>query len=174
MVITPCLPVTSADNFGKQFGPWSGLTNRPAWSGSKLFDILMVFLKEFFQKVNFEKISRRQKKHKKFPSMQWVNDFEEKRNGYKPLTYRSSSVICPVRGMMFREISGLCKQCRPRSDCSQRSSLIRVFTVCYTICILWTWFGLFVWILGRLQQRFLTSQIFMNFRVILCHLVPRL
>ena len=27
----------------------------------------------------------------------------------------------------------ICKQCRPRSDCSWRSSLIRVFTVCHSI-----------------------------------------
>ena len=27
-LLTPCLPVTSADNFGKQFGPRSGPTNR--------------------------------------------------------------------------------------------------------------------------------------------------
>ena len=32
----------------KQFGPRSGPTNCWAWSGSKLFDTLMVFLKEFF------------------------------------------------------------------------------------------------------------------------------
>ena len=42
--------------FGKQFGPRSGLTKCQAWSGSKLFDILMVLiLKEFFEKVSFEK-----------------------------------------------------------------------------------------------------------------------
>ena len=27
----------------------------------------------------------------------------------------------------------ICKQCRPRSDCSWRSSLIRVYTVCHSI-----------------------------------------
>ena len=36
-----------------------GLTSGPAecrdWSGSKLFDTLMVFQKEFFEKVDFEK-----------------------------------------------------------------------------------------------------------------------
>ena len=37
----------SADNLCKQFGPRSGLT--------KLFDALMVFLKEIFKKVDFEK-----------------------------------------------------------------------------------------------------------------------
>ena len=64
---TLCLPVTSADNLGKQFGPRSGPTNR---SGSKLFDILMVFLEEFSQKVNFEKNQQTTKKHEKLPSMQ--------------------------------------------------------------------------------------------------------
>ena len=36
----------------------------------KLFDALMVFLKEFFQKVNFEKNQQTTKKHEKLPSMQ--------------------------------------------------------------------------------------------------------
>ena len=55
--LTLCLPVSSADNLGKQFGP-------------NLFDILMVFLKEFFQKVNFEKNQQTTKKHEKLPSRQ--------------------------------------------------------------------------------------------------------
>ena len=70
--LTLCLPVWSADNFGKQFGPWSGPTIRQAWSGSKLFDILKVFLKEFLRKINFEKNQQTTKKHEKLPSMQWV------------------------------------------------------------------------------------------------------
>ena len=37
-----------------------------------MFDILMVFLKEFFQKVNFEKNQQTTNKHEKLPSMQWV------------------------------------------------------------------------------------------------------
>ena len=32
---------------------------------------------------------------------------------------------------------GLSKQCRPRSDCFWRSSLIRVYTVCHSISIFW-------------------------------------
>ena len=47
--------VLSADNLCKQFVPRSGPTERRAWSGSKLFDTLMLFLKEFFEKVIFEK-----------------------------------------------------------------------------------------------------------------------
>ena len=61
------LPVSSADNVGKQFGLRSGPTIRQARAGSKLFDILMVFLKDFFQKVNFEKNSRRLKIMKNYP-----------------------------------------------------------------------------------------------------------
>ena len=33
---------------------------------------------------------------------------------------------------------GLGKQCRPRSECFWRSSLIRVYTVCHSICTFWT------------------------------------
>ena len=50
----------------KQFGPRSGLTKCRAWSGSKLFDTLTVFLKEFFQKICSEKISRWLKSMKNF------------------------------------------------------------------------------------------------------------
>ena len=54
---------SSADNFCKQFGPRSGLTESWAWSGSKLVDTLIVFLKEFFElKVDFEKNQRTTKK----------------------------------------------------------------------------------------------------------------
>ena len=45
----------SADNLCKQFGSRSGLTEGGSRYGFKLFDTLMVFLKEFFEKVNFEK-----------------------------------------------------------------------------------------------------------------------
>ena len=55
--LTLYLPESSADNFCKQFGPRSGLTKCRA-----LFDTLMIFLKEIFEKVDLEKISRRQKK----------------------------------------------------------------------------------------------------------------
>ena len=43
------LQVVSADNICK-----SGPTIRRTWSGSKLFDTLMVFLKEFFENVDFD------------------------------------------------------------------------------------------------------------------------
>ena len=46
-----------SDNLSKKFGPRSGPTKCRAWYGSKLFDTLMIFLKEFQ-----EKSSWRQKK----------------------------------------------------------------------------------------------------------------
>ena len=39
-----------------------------------LFDTMIVFLKEFFEKVNFEKVSRRQQKHENFTIMQGIKD----------------------------------------------------------------------------------------------------
>ena len=51
----------------KQFGPRSGLTKCRACSGPKLFDILIVFLKECFEKVDFEKINRQQKRMTNYP-----------------------------------------------------------------------------------------------------------
>ena len=50
--LTLYVPVSFADNICKQFGPWSGPTKRRAWSGSKLFDTLEVFMKEYFENVN--------------------------------------------------------------------------------------------------------------------------
>ena len=39
----------------KQLGPRSGKAEHRSWSGSKPSDTLIVFLKEFFEKVNIEK-----------------------------------------------------------------------------------------------------------------------
>ena len=66
--LTLCLLVPSAGNLCKQFGPRSGPTDCWAWSGSKLFDSLMVFLKcFFFEKVDFEKkIQQTTKTQKKY------------------------------------------------------------------------------------------------------------
>ena len=46
----------SADNLCKQFGPRSGPTEFWSRSGSKPFDTVIVFLKEFLLKVNFKLI----------------------------------------------------------------------------------------------------------------------
>ena len=60
--------MSSADNACKQFGPRSGPTKCRASSGSKLIDILVEFLKEFFKKVDFEKLSRQQIGIQNFPA----------------------------------------------------------------------------------------------------------
>ena len=67
------LILSSADNFCKQFGPRSGRTKCWAWSGNKLLDTLMVFLKEFFEKVDFEKNQRTTKSMKNFPGGKELN-----------------------------------------------------------------------------------------------------
>ena len=72
-LLFPLLMVTlsSADNLCKQFRPRSGKTKHWAWSGSKLFDTLRLFLKDFLEKVNFfKKNPQTTKKHAELPSMQ--------------------------------------------------------------------------------------------------------
>ena len=58
----------SFDNLYKKSGPRSGPTKCRAWSGSKLFDTLMVFLKEFKKKQILKKKSADDKKWKDFPA----------------------------------------------------------------------------------------------------------
>ena len=65
--LTHYLLVSSADNFANSLEPDQAQQNPTkccAWSGSKLFDTLIAFLKEFFKNVYFEKISRQQQKKK--------------------------------------------------------------------------------------------------------------
>ena len=72
-VLTLYLLVLSADIFCKHVGTRSGPTKRRARSGSKLFDTLMVFLKEFFENVDFEINQQTTKEHEQFPRGQRVN-----------------------------------------------------------------------------------------------------
>ena len=65
--------MSSADNLFKQFGPRSG----PASVGPDL-DPNCLILKEFYENVKCEKIQRTTKKHAKLPSMQRVNNREQK------------------------------------------------------------------------------------------------
>ena len=55
----------------EQFGPRSGPTKLWACSRSRLFDTLIVFLKEFFEKSDL-KNQQTTKKHEKLPSRQRV------------------------------------------------------------------------------------------------------
>ena len=60
----------SVDNLFKQFESRSGPTKCRSCSGPKLFDSLIVFLKEFLKKIILKKVSRQQQKHEKLPSLQ--------------------------------------------------------------------------------------------------------
>ena len=65
-----------ADNIYKQLGTRSGPTDSPAWSGSKLIDTLMiVFLKDFFEKNNLDKISKQQKACKNTKNEELIKTF---------------------------------------------------------------------------------------------------
>ena len=57
--------LSSAENLCKQFGPRSGPTFCWSLSRSKLLDSLIVLLKDYFEKVNFED----KENHEKLPSM---------------------------------------------------------------------------------------------------------
>ena len=65
--------VPGADNICKQFGPRSGPTQRRSRSGSKPFDTLIVFLKDFFKRLILKKKSADDNKIIKISSMQIVN-----------------------------------------------------------------------------------------------------
>ena len=67
-ILSLCVLMSSADDLCKQFGPRSGPTKCRAWSGSKQFDTLMVFPKEFFEKVDFEKNQQTAKNHENCPA----------------------------------------------------------------------------------------------------------
>ena len=79
---THCLPVSSADNLGTV---WTQIRSDKL-SGlikAQTASILMVFLREFLQKVYFEKILQRTKKHEKLPSVQLT----VRQGSWKPLQY---------------------------------------------------------------------------------------
>ena len=69
--------------------------NCRAWSGSKLFDTLIVFLKEFFEKVNFEK-NQQTTEDKNYPACQvfiamtklHCSPIHESYTGYSPVIRR--------------------------------------------------------------------------------------
>ena len=56
-----------AHNLRNQFGPRSELTKCQTGSESKLFDTLMIFLKEFFETVDFEKNQQTTKSMNNYP-----------------------------------------------------------------------------------------------------------
>ena len=65
VILTLCHPVLSYDNFCKQFDPGSGLTKIRTRFKSKLFDTLMVFLKDFFLKIKMKRNQQMTRKNNK-------------------------------------------------------------------------------------------------------------
>ena len=115
----------SAGNLCIQFGPRSGPTFCRSWFGYKMFDTLIVFLKEFFEKVPFKKVSRRPKKHERLPSWvysvySWMHDF---------LMYCSKNL---VYGPWCKKtcLHGICEQQRRRPACTSPQSNQRL---CYSL-----------------------------------------
>ena len=97
--LTLCLLVLSSissDNFCKQFGPNSGLTKGPAWSGSKLFDAL----KELFEKVHFEKKSAKRQR--------LVQNFPECRSNRPCLYYSTLYIFCFFYAANFENLKAYC------------------------------------------------------------------
>ena len=74
--LTHCLLVPSADNLCKQLWPRSGPTKCRAWSGSKLFETMMLFLKELFEKDDFEKNQQMAKSMHIHPAGKELTAFE--------------------------------------------------------------------------------------------------
>ena len=74
--LTHCLLVSSVENlYANKIGHRSCQCFYWAWSGSNLFHVRMVFLKEFSQKGDSEKNQQTTKKHKKFtkePRQIWL------------------------------------------------------------------------------------------------------
>ena len=62
--LTLYLLLSSVDNLCKQFGSSSGSLKCPSSSRSRQFDTLILFLKEFFEKVDFEKKSAEDREKK--------------------------------------------------------------------------------------------------------------
>ena len=64
---------------------------------------MMVFLKEFFENVDFEKIQQTTKKHAKLPSMQRINNVADERYfSQVKCTFRCSMIpVTPDKNVML-------------------------------------------------------------------------
>ena len=72
MAISSCLWWLTLKSLPTSVVFWQTLCYRQAWSGSKLFNTMIVFLKSIFINANFLKNQQTAQKHVKFPSMQRV------------------------------------------------------------------------------------------------------
>ena len=73
-VINSLMKLAPADKLCKQLGPRSGPNKVRAQSGSKLFDTLMVFVKDFLKLLIFNKKISRLFKYEEIPSIQSIKN----------------------------------------------------------------------------------------------------
>ena len=85
----------SADNLCKQFESKSRPTERRSWPGFKLFDTLIMFLKEFFEKIIFEKKTADDKSMKNYQAeltyycmIPWISVIQGPVQLYKLASYK--------------------------------------------------------------------------------------
>ena len=86
------------DNLCKLYGPRSGPTICLAWSGSKLFDTLMVFQKVFLKKSYFEKVQQTTKKHSK-TCVKWPHSKRPKIGLQEQLSLNAGQKYCRMLQM---------------------------------------------------------------------------
>ena len=105
----------SADNLCKQFGPRSGLAVCPSWSVSKLFDSLMVFQKNFFEKL-FKKKKKKSadnnKSMKNYPACKVNNSL------CKPLLWWSLEYSYYMGHHATKPVFGVSNQVIPKPACT--------------------------------------------------------
>ena len=95
----------------------------------------------------------------------WYPDKKKYRNDPKFLDRyaraNSADPVCPG------------KQCGPRSDCSKRSSLIRVYTVCNSLCIVWTHYSMVEPDSSNFRVITTNVRIFRKFTVVFWYVITR-
>ena len=118
--LTLWLLLLSAENrtFANNFGPRSGPTKCCAWSGSKLFDIEMVFMKEFIEMLIFKNNQQTAQSMQNYPACKNIKQkllFLRWWNGKTIYRWATVSItvnlfiICSVLSSMV-ELYGICSK----------------------------------------------------------------
>ena len=121
--------------FFATFGPRSGTTECQAWSGSSDHIPERIFSKKLIKKISiWQKMGKKIPRAKSWLYLCLVLVQPRKHpNLAGILTLKApiaTKVVC--FSLLLKCLRSLYdKQCGPRSDCSYRSSLIRVHTVCF-------------------------------------------
>ena len=88
-------------------------------SGSKMFDTLIVFLKEFFKNVDFEKNQQMTKKHENYPESKELT-----------LLHAFCRLLIRFKNELFKKITSTCGHLSVKLFGSRSGCLIWVKTVC--------------------------------------------